>query len=86
MPTLPTWTEYTATVGADHAAYLEKSGIHLGGLRIVDLGDGRAAFDAEAVEALERQPADADGCVTHDDDGLHIWIGGDAYPLNPADA
>jgi hypothetical protein len=72
MFALPSWTDYTVTVGTVYAAYLEQSGTALGGLRIMDLGDGRAALDAEAVQCLQRQPEDADG--------------GTPYPVSPARA
>lgn len=83
--TLPSWTDYTVTVGAEYAAYLEDSGRALGGLRIVDLGDGRAALDAGAVEQLKGQPEDADGCISHDDDGLRMWLQGSPFQVSPAD-
>ena len=60
---LPTWTDYTAGIGTGYAAYMEQSATALGGLRIMDMGDGRIALDSEAVAALLRQPEDADGCA-----------------------
>jgi hypothetical protein len=85
---LPSWTEYTVNVGTEYAAYLEESGRHLGGLKIMDLGDGRAALDAEAVGHLQRQPEDADGGISPAEDGggLQVWLQGTPYPVSPAGA
>lgn len=49
----------------------------------MDLGDGRAALDAEAVRALARQPEDANGhVVLAAFAGDHLmWIAGNSYPL-----
>ena len=50
----------------------------------MNLGDGRAALDAEAVEALKRQPADADGCIEVEGSELLMWLEGAIYPLSRA--
>jgi hypothetical protein len=82
---LPSWTDYTVSVGTEYAAYLENSlAVHLGGLRIMDLGDGRAALDDEAVTRLLREPEDSDGCIEQGDGGLVMWIDCSPYPVNPA--
>jgi len=79
---LPGWADYTVTVGTEYAGYLENSlAVYLGGLRIMDLGDGRAALDAEAVEALKRQPEDADGCIEIEGSELLMWLQGGIYVL-----
>lgn len=88
MTDLPSWTDYTATVGSENVKYLERAAAGLG-LRIMDLGDGSAALDAEAVRTLARQPEDANGCVTLagelTDGSRHmIWIEGESYPLEPS--
>jgi hypothetical protein len=83
-PELPTWTDCTVTVGTEYAKYLEESGTTLGGLRIMDLGDGRAALGTDAVAALRRQPEDADGYIEDTPDGLVLWIQGAAFSLTPA--
>ena len=80
---LPSWTEYTVNVGAGYATYLEESGPRIRTLCIMDLGDGRVALDTHAVEALQRQPEDADG---HIDSEMQMWLEGDPYPVNPAGA
>lgn len=83
---LPSWTDYTASVGTEHATAMEDAGRVLGGLRIMDLGDGRIALDQSAVEQLQEQPEHADGVINEDETGggLLLWIGGDPYPLAPA--
>jgi hypothetical protein len=83
---LPGWTDYTVTTGPESAKYLEQSGTALGGLRIMDLGDGVAALDAEAVKALARQPEDANGHVQLGEEGYGhlIWLDGTSYPLEPS--
>lgn len=83
---LPGWTDYTVAVGPEMATYLEQSGVTLGGLRIMDLGDGRAALDAGAVEQLRRQPEDADGYIEDSGYGgaLQMWLQGFPYPVSPA--
>lgn len=78
---LPGWTDYTVTVGAEYAQYLEESGTALGGLRIMNLGDGRVALDSDAVEALKRQPEDADGCI---DENMWMWLQGNSFDVTPA--
>jgi hypothetical protein len=81
---IPAWADYTVDAGMQHSASLVQAAPHLGGLRIIDLGDGRAALDEDAVQALMRQPEDADGCITTDDDGhLSMWIGGVDFDVLP---
>ena len=82
---LPGWTDYTVTVGAENIKYLERVSAAIG-LRIIDLCDGRAALDAEAVKTLARQPEDAQGHVqlSEDDSGHLIWIEGISYALEPS--
>lgn len=83
---LPTWTDYTVTVGTEYAQYMEQTATTLGGLRIMDLGDGRIALDGDAVAALQRQPEDSDGCIEEDEGGLLLWIQGGSFPVSPAGA
>lgn len=78
----PTWATCTITFGdtepgRELAASMEQAGRALGGIRIMDLGNGTVALDETAVADLERQPADADGCI---DDG-QCWIGGLAWDV-----
>lgn len=79
--TSPTWASYIVTVGTEYAKYLEESGVALGGIRIMDLGDGRAVLDGEAVASLQRQPGDADGCIGSD---LVMWLQGGRFDVIPA--
>lgn len=69
--------------GTEYAAYMEKSGLAAGGLRIMDLGDGRVALDESAIADLRKQPEDADGCI--DEDG-QCWISGMAWDVEPVSA
>ena len=62
-----------------YGAFMEHVGEHAGGLRIMDLGDGRVALDEAAIDDLRRSPVDADGCI---DDQLQIWIGGLSWPVD----
>jgi hypothetical protein len=85
---LPSWTDYTVNVGSENVKYLERASAALG-LRIMDLGDGNVALDAEAVICLARQPEDADGCITIPgeltaEDRITVWIKGAGFPLEPS--
>lgn len=89
MTEMPAWATHTINFrtgrgehgdGTEYAAYMERSGVHAGGLRIMDLGDGRVALDESAIEDLRRQPEDADGCI--DDDGF-CWISSMAWEVRP---
>ena len=75
---VPGWATHVIDFGnAEYAEYMEQSGRALGGLRIVNLGDGSVALDESAVADLARQPSDADGCI---DDG-QCWINGYPYEV-----
>lgn len=89
MSETPGWTDYIIDTGSPECGtWLEESGMHLGGLRIMHLGAGRVALDDEAVERLQRLSDDSDGVIDQDgeDGGLLMWIGGCAYPVSPANA
>ena len=49
-----------------------------------DLGDGRVEITALALGALRELGEEEDGFITDDGDGLRIWIGDDAFDLEPA--
>lgn len=86
---LPSWTDYTVTADDEAVRYLTDAGAALGGLRIMDLGDGHAALDVEAFRALARQPEDATvsievaGELTAEKRHL-VWLAGVSYPLEPS--
>jgi len=46
-----------------------------------DLGDGRIAFGARALDAQRELGEEEDGYLTDDGEGLRIWIGEDAFEL-----
>ena len=86
---LPSWTTHVISFvtphsdGRDMAAYLQSCGRALGGARIMDLGDGRAALDDAAVAELRGEPEDADGCI---DAEMRCWISGMAWDVEPAES
>jgi hypothetical protein len=81
---LPSWTDYTVNVGTENIKYLERASAALD-LRIMDLGDGRAALDVGSVQCLARQPEDTRSCrVTLSLEGHLLWIEGDSYELEPS--
>lgn len=81
---LPSWTDYTADLGSDeYAEYMEQSAQALGGLRIMNLGNGRIALDGDAVATLQRQPEDADGGIEHSDGKLTMWIECSPFEVRP---
>jgi len=76
-------TTYTVSTGsAEYADYLVRSGQHLGGLRILDQGDGTVTLDEAAFDALLNQPEDADGCIEDTDEGPVMWLQGGMFPVN----
>ena len=83
---LPAWTDYIISLGpwTEYAKFMEDAAAALGGLRIMDLGDGRIALDDTAVEQLRRQPEDADGCIEDTGGELLMWIEGRSFPVSPA--
>ena len=84
MSAITGWAEYTVETGsAEYGEYLEEAAHHLGGLRMHHLGAGRVVLDSEAVEALKRQPEDADGCI---DDEMQMWLQGTPCTVSPAGA
>ena len=88
MSAITGWAEYTVETGsAEYGEYLEEAAHHLGGLRMHHLGAGRVVLDSEAVEALKRQPEDADGVIERDVTGiLQMWLQGTPCTVSPAGA
>lgn len=75
-----------AEVGTDNAAWLatESRTARLAReYRPIDLGDGRIELTARALGAIRELGAEEDGFITDDGDGLRIWIGDDAFELEP---
>ena len=50
-----------------------------------DRGAGYVEVSALALGALRELGEEEDGYITDDGDGLRIWIGDDAFELEPAD-
>lgn len=75
-------TTYTVRTGSqEYADYLVQSGLTLGGLRILDQGDGVVSLDEFAYNALRKQPEDADGCIEETDDGPVMWLQGGRFDV-----
>lgn len=77
---------WTADVGTDNAAWLAKesrTAFLAREYRPHDLRDGRISFSEQALGASRELGEEEDGCITDDADGLRIWIGDDAYDLEP---
>lgn len=77
---------WIAEVGIDHAAWLasESRTARLAReYRPRDLGDGRVALSARALDASRELGEEEDGYITDDGEGLRIWVGDDAFELVP---
>ncbi len=48
-----------------------------------DLGGGRVEYGHRALDAARELGEEEDGYLTDDADGLRVWIGEDAYELEP---
>jgi hypothetical protein len=79
---------WVAEVGTDNAAWLatESRTARLAReYRPIDIGGGRIELNARALGAIRELGEDEDGFITDDGDGLRIWIGDDAFELEPAE-
>lgn len=77
---------WVADVGPDNAAWLaheSRTALLAPEFRPRDLGDGRIALNERALGASRELGEEEDGSITDDADGLRIWIGDDAYELEP---
>jgi hypothetical protein len=50
-----------------------------------DLGDGRVEVGTLALGALRELGEEEDGFITDDGEGLRIWVGDEAFELEPVD-
>jgi hypothetical protein len=77
---------WVAEVGTANAAWLatESRTARLAReYRPVDVGGGRAELGAHALDAIRELGEEEDGFISDDGDGLRIWIGDDAFDLEP---
>jgi hypothetical protein len=75
-----------ADVGPDNASWLatESRTARLAReYRPIDVGGGRISLSAKALDASRELGEEEDGFITDDGDGLRIWIGEDAFELEP---
>ncbi|MDT7727435.1 MAG: hypothetical protein QOI21_4011 [Actinomycetota bacterium] len=80
---------YRAQVGEENAHVLAtESRTHwlAPEYRPMDVGDGWIQLSESALGASRELGEEEDGAITDDADGLRIWVGDDAYDLNPADS
>jgi hypothetical protein len=77
---------YRAQVGAGNAALLaNESRTHwlAREYRPIDVGDGWIELSERALGASRELGEEEDGAITDDAEGLRIWVGDDAYDLEP---
>jgi hypothetical protein len=77
---------WVAEVGTANAAWLatESRTARLAReYRPVDVGGGRVELGARALDAIRELGEEEDGFISDDGDGLRIWIGDDAFDLEP---
>lgn len=77
---------WKAQVGPENAAWLAtgcRTALLAREYRPVDAGGGTVEFSSRALGAIRELGEEEDGYVTDDADGLRIWIGEDAYELEP---
>jgi hypothetical protein len=78
---------YRAQVGVENAAVLAtESRTHwlASEYRPHDVGDGWIELTERALGASRELGEEEDGAITDDADGLRIWVGDDAYDIEPA--
>jgi hypothetical protein len=79
---------WVADVGPENAAWLatESRTARLAPeFRPRDLGDGRVELRPRALDASREMGEEEDGYISDDGEGLRIWIGDDAFELEPAE-
>jgi hypothetical protein len=79
---------YRAQVGAENANVLaNESRTHwlAPEYRPRDVGDGWIQLSELALGASRELGEEEDGAITDDADGLRIWVGEDAYALEPVE-
>ena len=84
-----TTRSWMGDVGAENARWLAtecRTARLARELRPRDLGDGRVEVNARALGALRELGEEEDGYITDDGDGLRIWLGDEAFDLEPAEA
>ncbi len=77
---------YVADVGDANAEFLAtecRTARLASEYRPVDLGGGRIALSERALDAIRELGEEEDGYITDDGAGLRIWIGEDAFELEP---
>lgn len=77
---------YRAQVGEDNADLLaNESRTHwlAREYRPIDVGGGWIELSEQALGASRELGEEEDGAITDDAEGLRIWVGDDAYDLEP---
>ncbi|HEY2207225.1 MAG TPA: hypothetical protein VGH99_22430 [Pseudonocardia sp.] len=77
---------WVAEVGERNAAFLateSRTAWLASEYRPRDLGDGRISLSARALGASRELGEEEDGYITEDGEGLRIWVGEDAFDLEP---
>jgi hypothetical protein len=77
---------WVAEVGEENAQWLatqSRTAFLASEYRPIDLGGGRLALSARALGAIRELGEEEDGYITDDGEGLRIWIGEDAFELEP---
>jgi hypothetical protein len=77
---------WVAEVGEENARWLatqSRTAFLASEYRPMDLGGGRLGLSERALGAIRELGEEEDGYITEDAEGLRIWIGEDAFELEP---
>jgi hypothetical protein len=80
-------TTWRADVGEDNARWLAtecRTARLASEYRPRDVGGGQVEISALALNALRELGEEEDGYITEDGEGLRIWVGDEAFELEPA--
>jgi len=79
------WRHWVAEVGVENAELLatrSRTAVLASEYRPQDLGEGRVAYNEQALGAARELSEEEEGAITEDGEGLRVWVGDDAFELD----